>query len=246
MNPAASVPAPSQKNELSRIIGIFWDPKPVYEDLAVRPRWWVPLILLTVLAVAYLAAFSNVIGWERFLEHEFQTNSRIQQLPPDEQQNFLQQQLKFIAPISYAGAVVGGVVVTVIIAALFVLVFKTLGGANLTFKQSFSITYYSFLPNALATILAIIVMFFVNPADFDLRNPVALNLGWFLSAETTPKWLQALASSIDLFSMWIMLLLALGFSTAARKLKYSKALTLVVSLWVFYVVLKTGWAAIFG
>ena len=133
-----------------------------------------------------------------------------------------------------------------VIAALFMLVFKTLGGADLTFKQSFSITYYSFLPNALATILAIIVMFFVNPADFDLRNPVALNVGWFLNAETTPKWLQAMASSIDLFSIWIMLLLALGFSTAARKLKYSKALTLVVSLWVVFVVLKTGWTAMFS
>jgi hypothetical protein len=42
-----------------------------------------------------------------------------------------------------------------------------------------------------------------------------------------------------------MLLLALGFSVAARKLRYTKALSIVVVLWLVYVGLKVGWAAAF-
>ncbi|MCW5977522.1 MAG: YIP1 family protein [Bryobacteraceae bacterium] len=239
-------PIEPRMSEAGRIFGIFWDPKPVYQDLAARPRWWAPLILLTALAVVYLAAFSSHVGWERFMEHEFQTNSRLQQLSPEQRDQMLQQQLKIVGVASYAGAVVGGFVMTVVIAALFLFVFKTLGGADLRFKQSFSITYYSFLPNALATILAIVVMFLVNPADFDLRNPVALNAGFFLDPLTSPRWLHAVATSLDLFSIWIMLLLALGFSTAIRKLKFGVALTRVVALWFVYVFLKTGWSAMFG
>ena len=42
-----------------------------------------------------------------------------------------------------------------------------------------------------------------------------------------------------------MLLLALGFSVAAKKL-FSNSLMLVFSPWAFIVALKSGWASLFG
>jgi hypothetical protein len=232
-------------SEIGRIFGIYWEPKPVYRDLAARPRWLIPYILLSLCGVVYLASFSRAIGWQTFMEREFEKNERVQQLPPEQRQALMEQQLRFAGPFAYGAAVVGGLAALLVVAAACLFMFKMLGGADLTFKQALSITSYSFLPNCLSAILAIVVIFFVNPVDFDLNNPLALNLGWFLDSETTPRWLQAAASSIDLFSIWIMLLLALGFSTAVKKISYSKALTVIVALWAVWVVLKAGGTALF-
>jgi hypothetical protein len=92
-----------------------------------------------------------------------------------------------------------------------------------------------------------LVVMYLKPADeFDLQNPLAFNVGAFLP-EGAPKWLQSLGTSIDLFSFWIMALLALAFSVAGTKrIGFGKAFGAVIGTWLAYVVCKVGWAAIFG
>jgi hypothetical protein len=89
-------------------------------------------------------------------------------------------------------------------------------------------------------------MFLTEPDDFDLRNPVALNLGFFLDPQSSPKWLVSLGTSLDLMSFWTMALLATGFSVAGRNLSWSKAFAGVVMPWLILVLLKVGWTAMFG
>jgi hypothetical protein len=50
-----------------------------------------------------------------------------------------------------------------------------------------------------------------------------------------PKWLMSLATSLDLFTIWALVLLAIGFSTAARKLSFSKALITIAIPWLIWV-----------
>lgn len=233
-------------SEWQRIVGIFWEPRPVFEDLAVRPRWWVPLILMTVLAVGYVSTFSRLVGWESFMRQQIQSNTRTQQLSVEQQERIIQQQVKFASVAGYGGSVVGVAVSTLLIAAVLLGVFNLLGGTRLLYKQAFSITCYSFLPTALSTIMAWVVMLLKDPSDFDLQNPHVLNVGAFLDPNTTAKWVHSLASSVDAFSIWVMLLLAIGFSAAAKNLRFAKSLTLVLSAWVVFVGLKSAWAGLFG
>lgn len=244
MNMPAPEPQAPPHSEIARLAGIFWDPKPVYEDLAARPRWWTPLILATLVSLAFLYTFSHRVGWDRFLEQEFRSNPRLQQLSIEQQRTIIARQTRIVGITSYAAAAVGTALVCLVVAAVFLFVFRSFAGADLTFRQSFSISVYSFLPKVLASALAILVMFLADPADFDLRNPLMLNAGWLVRSETAANWLRALAASIDLFSIWTMLLLALGFSVASKKIRYPKALTLVVVVWLVYVGLKTGWTAL--
>lgn len=241
-------PTPETKGmtETGRLIGIFWEPRPVFEDLSTRPRWWVPLILLTVLAVGYLLAFSRIVGWETFMRQQFETNPQLQQIPPEQQDRILEQQTKYASTFGYVGAGVGVAASTLLIAALLLGLFNFLGGTRLKYKQAFSITCYSYLPTGLSTILAMVVMYLKNPEDFDLQNPLVLNVGSFLDPDTTAKWLHSIATSLDAFSIWVMLLLALGFSVAAKKLPFSRSLMLVLSPWAVYVALKSGWVSLFS
>jgi hypothetical protein len=51
-----------------------------------------------------------------------------------------------------------------------------------------------------------------------------------------PKWLMSLAGSLDLFTIWTIVLMAIGFSVAAKKLSFSKALITIAIPWLIWVV----------
>ncbi|MCC7174812.1 MAG: YIP1 family protein [Bryobacterales bacterium] len=237
--------SPSAMSEIGRLTGIFWEPKPVFQDLAARPRFWAPLILLTALSLVYIISFSRLVGWESMIRRQMDRNPRIQQLTPEQRERAVQQGLTLAAPLGYAGAAVGMTVASLVVAGVLLGAMNLLGGAGLKYRQAFSITVYSFLPSALASILALLVMFLKNPEDFDLQNPLPLNIGAFLSPAGTAAWLRAIGRSLDLFGLWIILLMALGFSTAAgKRLSFGKALVLVVVPWAVYVLAQASLAGL--
>ena len=241
---------PESMGEIGRLTGIIWEPKPVFEDLAARPRWWAPIILLTILSIVFVTAFSRRVGMDTFMrqqmDKQFQTNPQMAQLNAEQRERLMSVSATYAKYSMFGGAVVGIAVSTLLVAAIMLGSLNLLGGAGLKFREAFSVTSYSFLPSAISTVLTLVVMLLKNPEDFDLQRPLPANLGAFLSTQTTPKWLHALASSFDLFTIWVMLLMALGFSVVAKRLSFGKSLTLVLVPWALYVLIKVGLAGITG
>ena len=99
--------------------------------------------------------------------------------------------------------------------------------------------------NLLKGVITLVIMF-GNPRDFDLQNPAPFNAGWFLDRTTTSPGLYSLLTSFDLFTLWVIALLGLGFSVAAKKMKFGRGFGVVFCLWLVMVVLGAGWAAAFG
>jgi hypothetical protein len=79
----------------------------------------------------------------------------------------------------------------------------------------------------------------VNPQEV-----IQANLGLLLEKSSAAKPLWALLSSIDLFSLWMVFLLAVGFGVASKKTTGS-AIWGVGIPWILIVLAKVGWAAIF-
>lgn len=232
-------------NEIQRLSGVVFDPKPAFADIAARPRWWVPLLLVVLTTTLFLYFFSQRVGWESVMRQQMESNSRMQQLSPEQREQIIAQQVKF-APIgAYVGSFVMIPLSGVVIAGVFLLVFKVMLGGNLRFKQLFAITFYAWIPNVIAGLLSLIVLFAKAPEDFNMRNPLMFNVGAFLGSDS-PEWLKSLGSSIDLFSIWTILLLATGVSAADRKLSWGTCLTWVVICWLVFVIGKIGFAAVFG
>jgi hypothetical protein len=85
-----------------------------------------------------------------------------------------------------------------------------------------------------------------DPDQFDLQNPSPTNIAAFLDVTSTPKWEYSLATSIDVFTFWVLVLLATGLSVASRKISWATSLTWVVGSWGLWVALKVGLAAAFS
>jgi hypothetical protein len=204
------------------------------------------LLLLCLLSLVITYLFGQRVGWRGFIEKQLAKSSRVQQLPPERREEILEQQTKLAPIIGYVLGPVAIVVVALVIAGVLMGVFDGIAGAGLNFGTSLAIVSHAWMPGVVAQLLGILILFVKDPSTVDIENLVASNPGAVLS-EGTPVWLVKLASSFDLFSIWTILLLALGFSVARpRKLSFGRALGLVVVLWVAYVLVKVGWAVVFS
>jgi hypothetical protein len=128
----------------------------------------------------------------------------------------------------------------VILAALFLLAFLATG-AGISFRKAFTVTVWGTGPPAIVlTLLGILFMFVKNPADLDVvpAYNVVSNLGALVDFTAHPM-LNSFLSSIDLFSIWTVVLLSLGFAAVSeKKLTVGKASIPVVGLWALWILLK--------
>jgi hypothetical protein len=233
-------------SSIGRIFGVFFSPKATFESIAARPTWLAPLVLLCLVQLVLTAAFTQRVGWRGFMQKKLESNSRVQEMTPEQQENLLDRQAKIAPYFGYAIAVVGPFGGAVVVAAIYLAVFNLLCGSNIKFTTSLGIVAYAWMPGVVAFLLGILIVFLKDPSTVDLQHLIASNPGAFVS-DDSPKWLTTLLSSLDIFSIWTLFLLAAGYSaTTPKKISYGKALAWVVAVWLVFVLLKTGSTAAFS
>ena len=246
----ASTAAPAPQGQASigtfgRLTGALFNPKPTFADIARRPTWVAPVVLFCLLNVAVTAIFTQRVGWRSFMEKRFENNSNFQQLPQDQREQRLNQAAKTAPIFGYLFGVVGTPVVILLVAGILLGAFNLLAGASLNFKTALGIVSYAYMPGVLGGLLGILILFLKDPSTIDLENLVASNFAALLTSDVS-KWLTALAKSFDVFAFWILFLLAIGFSAAnPKKITMGKALGVVIGLWLVFVIVRVGLAAIF-
>jgi hypothetical protein len=240
-------PQPSGMGEFSRLTGMFFEPKKTFKDIAERPRWIVPMLLLIVVTLIVLVVIGQKIGWDTVIRQQIE--ARMATMSDQQRtatQNNMAISIKFGTVLAYASGIFGWPILTLATAGVTILMVNVFMSAGLRFKQIFAIACYSRLPAIIASIAtAAALMMKANPEEFNIQNPVPFNLGWFMAADTSAKFLHALATSIDLFTFWSMFLMATGLSVAAgKKLSFGSALMAVVLPWALFVLVRSAVAAI--
>jgi hypothetical protein len=230
--------------EFARIVGVFFEPGKTFRDIAQRPTWIVPMILVIVAVIGVTTTISQRIGWESVMRRQMESSSRFQQMSQEQRDQTLAVQMKFAPVFGYVGALVGVPIYDVIAAAVLLGIAGGLMGGGMRFKQVFATVCWSGLPGIPSAILTIVVIFLKNPDDLNLQNPIAFNLGAFMDPNTPAKFAYSLASSMDLFVFWTIFLMATGLKAAAgKKLSFTGALVAVVLPWAVVVLGKAAFAA---
>jgi Yip1 domain len=243
---AAVDPQPAGMGEFSRLVGIFFEPGKTFRDIAQRPSWIVPLILVVAVLIGTTVVVTQHIGMDRILMQQNAMNSRFQQLTPEQKQQSLAIQMKF-ASLAYVFVAIGVPIMDVIVAAVLLGIAGGLMGGGMRFKQVFAVVCYSGLPAIITAILTIVVAFLKNPDEYNAQNPLAFNVGAFLDPTTASKFVYSLASSMDLFVFWTILLIATGLKAAAgKKLTFTGALVAVVLPWAILILGKAAIAGAFS
>jgi hypothetical protein len=233
-------------SEFARLTGVLWEPGGAFRDIAAHPRWWPPLAIIIVLSLVFTFTLSQHVGFERIARQQLETNPRTQNMDPAQREQAVAMSVKVTPYIAYAASVIAVPVMALIVAAIFLLIFKTFLGAQVTFRQVYAVCCYALVPLIFSTIMALAVMLLKDPDQFDVQNPTPTNIAAFLDVLSTSKWLYSLLKSVDAFTLWTLALLATGLSTAARKISWATSFTWVAGSWALWVVIKMGWAAVVG
>jgi hypothetical protein len=250
-NAPAVEPEQAGMGEFSRLTGVFFEPGKTFADIAERPRWLVPLLLVIVTGVAYYFVYGQHVGWERFLRHQIETNARVQQqmerIPAAQRDATIAMQTKFVGIGYYFSAIVMVPLIYLIQAATVLGIASGLMSAGVKFKQLFAIVCYAGLTSIVMHVLATVVMFLKSPDEFNLANPLAFNPAAFMDPINTPKFLYTVAMSLDLFTIWVLLLIAAGLKAAAgKRMSFGGALFAVVLPWAVLVLIGATVAGIFS
>lgn len=233
-------------SEIARLTGVFFEPKKAFADIAARPRWIVPLLLLMIASFGLASLFSQKGVMRITVEQQMAKNQQIQQLPPDQREQRIEVGVKFANIITYLIPVILPVMYLIMALVLWGIVSGILS-APVRFKQAFAVVTYAQLPSLLVVILTAIVLQLKNVADFNAQNPLMFNAGAFMDPQTANKFVYSLAGSIDLFSFWCMFLVATGLKAAAgKKLSFGGALFAVFLPWAVIVLVKSGFAGLAG
>jgi hypothetical protein len=233
--------APGPDSAFGRIIGVFLSPVRTFRAIAAKPTWLAPLILWTAIAFLLAELVTTRTDMRSLIVKRMQQQN--QKLSDDQLDMIVERARKFswigevawlILPAVFAGATAG-----VLWAGCHSF------GLEVRFKQAFGITVHAFLPHVLGAIALFAILWgkmTIDPQTVEDMLPT--HLGGFVSRTGAPA-LHSLMASLDLVSIWTMILLVLGFS-AATKASRGRIAALVVSIWVLWVLGRAGLAAIFA
>ena len=242
----ASPPAPL--SEAARILNAFIAPSKTFTDLRRNAAWWAPFLLMVVVSVAFVYVAGQKVGFRKAMENQMQSQpkaqARLENLPPDQREQQMEQGAKVTKIIAYAFPAIQ-LLILLFIAAVMFATFKFAAGADVSFKISLAIVMYASLPGLLRPILAVVSLLAGGNVDsFTFQNPVATNPGYFMNPADSPL-LYGLDSSLDIFLMWTLIVTAIGF-TCLSKVKRGTALAIVFGWWAVFTLTAAALGAAFS
>ncbi|MGH9615551.1 MAG: YIP1 family protein [Acidobacteriaceae bacterium] len=235
-------------SQIERVADAYVAPTKTFMDIRRNASWWLPFLLGIIVSFLFVSSIDRKIGFEQVaqanINRSAQTQQRMSAMPEAQREHAMRIIATSTKIASYAYPAIT-LIVALIAAGILMMSFNFGLGAKASYKQYLAVWFYAGLPFLIKYLLAAISIFAgVSAEQFDINNPVGTNIGWYLSSDV-PLWLRTMLSSVDVFTIWVVVLLALGCSTVAR-VKRSSAAIVVVGWWVLLILGFTMGAAIRG
>lgn len=244
----SSVQQPIGLSQIERVVDAYVAPTKTFSDIRRDASWWLPFLLGVLVSLAFAYSVDRQIGFDQVAQANINRNAQAQERMSSLTDAQRQRSMHFIATTMKIGcfaAPVIGLIFALIAAGILVMSFNFGLGARGSYQQYLAVWFYASLPFLIKYLLAAIAIFAgASTEQFDIRNPIGTNIGWYLPSDV-PQWLQTLFSSADVFTIWVVVLLILGCSTVAR-VKRSSAAFIVIGWWVLIILGGTVVAAIQG
>ena len=245
--PVPATPAAPSISPVAAIVGAFSSPSETFRRLVARPTWWLPLVLALLATAAVWPVASQKMDMDRTIRESIEKRAeKSGRSIPAEQIDRQVQISKKMMPVFFGVAVVATVVIF-FFAALVLWGSAKAMGAEARFTQFLAIWGHAQLPGLLGALLSIPVLMQQPDASLTqegVSQVMKSNVGAFLEPSTAPA-LLAFASSIDIFSFWILILLVVAFRRVPGLSKGAATATPIV-LWLVLVIGKVAWRAVMG
>ena len=237
-------------SQWQRAIDIFTAPSRTFHDIQRGNRsWWLPLIVLTLVAYLFSVVVMTRVGIDQVIDNQMRMNpgamDRIAQMTPEQQITSRRISTEITKGVFWGYPLLS-------MAGFALLSLGLLGtmnfgfGGRASFGSVFAVWFYAWLPGIIKPLLGIIVLYAgVPPEAFNINNFSPTNAGAFLDPVETSRALYALASAVDIVTIWCLVLLGMGAAIVAG-VKRSYGYAAVFGWWALFVVVRVVWAAAVG
>jgi len=244
-------PAPEPQaaiSPLGRIFGVLFSPKPTFADIVRKPGWLVPVLVLVLTGLLLNISLALHTNWTEVSRTQIEKSkfaqSQFEKLDNAQKEQAYARAAKQGKIVRYVRGVIGWPLLLLFVTGIYFLAYRLIGGGRMTFALSFVIVAFAQLPMGLREILGSLVTWLKDPSNIDPENYLASNIAAFLNPDT-PAWQMVPAAFVDLFGIWALILMAVGFSAAdPKKLPLGKSLGIAIGVNVAFMLLFTmiAWA----
>lgn len=201
---------PVRRFDFPRLFSILIRPRQIFSEMAAEPRaaWLTPMLVLTVTAIL-LVVVAGYLKTRAAATGEVQLPPDWQYWSPDMQNNYMQAQqatqgVTFMYVIPLVGALSVLWIGWVLVAGLLHLVSTLLGGRG-SMQGALNIVAWASLPFLIRDLLRIAYMLLAKHA---IASP---SLSGFAASS---GFFSQLLARLDLFVIWYIVLLVIGFAIA--------------------------------
>jgi Yip1 domain len=253
MTPETNLETVAPANFFSRLMGTYFSPGETFKDIGRTPKVILPLIVFALITGAVSLVMANRLGAAKIaslgIEKAVADGKMTQEQATPQLEMMKKNETYIMASFPIIG-ILGALVIVFAFAGILKLASMVVGTEN-TYGQLLGVTAYANLAvGIISSLVLVILLYLKSPDEFDIQNPIESNLGSVLTMlmgkDGLPKFFMALASWVDVFSIWKIVLLSIGFSTVSRRLSTGTAATVVIVLYVIAAFISAIWAVTFG
>lgn len=224
-----------------RVVNTFAAPSRTFNDIFRSRSWWLPYVLVVLCGLLFSTAVVQKVGTQQLAQKAMEQRAEKtgQQIPPEQAAKAMGFAEMMFKVGLYSFPVVQ-LIWSCVVALLVWLGMNFILGGTSKWTAIYAMTMYAALPTCIRSVIAAITIWFGNNDNFDLNNPVGTNIGYYMPAEGS-KFLVSLLGSLDLFTIWYVVLLGLGGAILA-KIKPRNGILLVAGVWFVVILIKDALA----
>ena len=222
----AAEPKPSVFEDL---LELFISPRAVFERRRETPAFGLALIILMVVMVGLSFAFKDLMSpifdaeFERGAEQAMKQNPNI---TPE----MMQQGRAIGQKFMFVGVGIYALVAPIVIGLVLWLAGKFLE-STAEVGQTIMVATYAMFPRVLETIIGGIQLLVLPEEGITGRYSLSLGVGRFLDPDAASPLLLAVVGRVDVFTIWVTVLLAIGLSVMG-KIPRSRAAIAAAVAWI--------------
>lgn len=251
----ADVEPDKPQSFLSRLIGVWFSPGETFAEIGRAPRMLVPIIALMIIGSATAYLIIDRIGVRGFFSPGIEqsvASGRMSREQADQQLEAMTAGpaatvIKWTFPLI---GLVQSVVMALILVGVAKIITMLMGGDN-RFKPLFSVSLYTLLGTTLvSSVILIIVLYLKPPEEVDINNLLGSNLAALLTMalgkDGLPKFIMSLARWVDVFGIWMVALLAIGYAAVTKRVKSSTFGMALGGIYLALALIAAAWATLTG
>jgi hypothetical protein len=222
-------PAPAKPaSRWEDFIDIFYAPSSVYERRA-NSGFGIPMLVVAVLVGVIALANSGVM--QPIMDAEFaRQTAAMMRKNPKITPELMERGRAFGETMAKIGAFVF-IPIAIFLTGLVLWIVGKFFDAKQTLAAAIMVASYAYVPRILESILAGVQGLLLDPASLDGRYRLSLGLGRFLDPDTASPMTLALLARVDVFTIWVTVLLAIGLAVTG-KIPRSRAALAAALVWV--------------